>query len=103
MKIWLSRDDGVEPEATESTEGNWRSEVTALLHFVGLLSWSLTATRLIPQNCTLYNMALFGRDKARERFYLLPGMGGSNLRRKRKRILGWSIAAGLLVTVAVQP
>ena len=36
--------------------------------------------------------------KERERFYLLPGMGGSALRRKRKVMLRWSIAAGLLVS-----
>jgi hypothetical protein len=36
--------------------------------------------------------------KERERFYLLPGMGGSALRRKRKLMLRWSIVAGLLVS-----
>jgi hypothetical protein len=36
-------------------------------------------------------------SKERQRFYLLPGMGGSNLRRKRKVILRWSVVAGLLV------
>ena len=40
------------------------------------------------------------KHKPRQRFYLLPGMGGSNLRRKRNKILGWSIAVGL-VTSAV--
>ena len=40
-------------------------------------------------------------NKERERYYLLPGMGGSALRRKRKIILGWSVAAGLLVSVAL--
>jgi len=44
-------------------------------------------------------MALFARDKEKERFYLLPGMGGRNLRRKRRVILQWSILAGLLVSV----
>jgi hypothetical protein len=39
--------------------------------------------------------------KERERFYLLPGMGGSALRRKRKLMLKWSIAAGLLVSAVV--
>jgi len=34
----------------------------------------------------------------RERFYLLPGMGGSALRRKRKIMLQWSIIAGLLTS-----
>ncbi len=46
-------------------------------------------------------MAWFRRDKDRERFYLLPGMGGRNLRRKRRLILGWSIAAGLLTAAIV--
>ena len=36
--------------------------------------------------------------KERERFYLLPGMGGSALRRKRKMMLQWAIAAGLCVS-----
>ncbi len=34
----------------------------------------------------------------RGRFYLLPGMGGSALRRKRKLILQWSIVTGLFVS-----
>jgi hypothetical protein len=44
-------------------------------------------------------MALFARNKEKERFYLLPGMGGRNLVRKRRRIMRWSIAAGLIVSV----
>lgn len=43
-------------------------------------------------------MAWFARDKERERFYLLPGMGGKNLHRKRKKILAWAIVAGLVVS-----
>jgi hypothetical protein len=46
-------------------------------------------------------MALFARDKEKERFYLLPGMGGKNLRRKRRVILRWSIIAGLFTSVAL--
>jgi len=46
-------------------------------------------------------MALFAKDKERERFYLLPGMGGRNLRRKRRLILQWSIVAGLLVSAVL--
>jgi hypothetical protein len=38
------------------------------------------------------------KHKERERFYLLPGMGGRNLRRKRRLILAWSIAAGLAIS-----
>ena len=44
---------------------------------------------------------LAARNKERERFYLLPGMGGSALRRKRKIMLKWSIVAGLLVSAIV--
>jgi len=38
------------------------------------------------------------RNKEQERFYLLAGMGGEPLRRKRKVILLWSIIAGILVS-----
>ncbi|HLP76674.1 MAG TPA: hypothetical protein VK327_07095 [Candidatus Paceibacterota bacterium] len=41
------------------------------------------------------------RSKERERFYLLPGMGGRSARAKHKLILQWSIAIGLLVSVGV--
>ena len=45
-------------------------------------------------------MNLFGinRDKPRERFYLLAGMGGRAFRRKSLIFLGWSIAAGVVVS-----
>jgi hypothetical protein len=46
-------------------------------------------------------MGLLTADKERQRFYLLPGMGGSAARRKHKRILQWSIAAGLVVSALV--
>ncbi len=46
-------------------------------------------------------MRWFGRDKEKERYYLLPGMGGRSLRRKRRIILGWSIAAGLFTSAIV--
>ena len=39
--------------------------------------------------------------KEPQRFYLLPGMGGRAMRRKRKVFLQWAIAAGLLVSVIV--
>jgi hypothetical protein len=39
--------------------------------------------------------------KERQRFYLLPGMGGKALRRKRRVALQWSIVAGLLVSAMV--
>jgi len=40
-------------------------------------------------------------NKERSRYYLLPGMGGRALRRKRKMMLQWSIAAGICVSVLV--
>ena len=50
-------------------------------------------------------MGLFSRSSEKEReqkrFYLLPGMGGRALRRKRRMILHWSIIAGLLVSLAL--
>jgi hypothetical protein len=33
----------------------------------------------------------------RERFYLLPGQGGAAYRRKQRKILFWSVLAGLVV------
>jgi hypothetical protein len=42
---------------------------------------------------------LFGdRNKERERFYLLPGMGGRASRQKQKWMLQWAIGSGLLVS-----
>jgi hypothetical protein len=41
------------------------------------------------------------RDKERERYYLLPGMGGRALRKKQKMMLQWSIAAGLLTSAVL--
>ena len=46
-------------------------------------------------------MSWFAADKERERFYLLPGMGGKAARRKHKTILQWSIVAGLLVSAVL--
>jgi hypothetical protein len=46
-------------------------------------------------------MALFAHDKEKERFYLLPGMGGRNLRRKRRIILQWSIVAGIFTSAVL--
>jgi hypothetical protein len=46
-------------------------------------------------------MGLFQRDKERERFYLLPGMGGKAMRRKRKFMLLWAIVAGLFVSATL--
>ena len=41
------------------------------------------------------------KDKPRQRFYLLPGMGGGAMRRKRKAILKWTLAAGLFFSALV--
>jgi hypothetical protein len=38
------------------------------------------------------------RDKEKERFYLLAGMGGRALRRKHRRFLAISIALGISVS-----
>jgi hypothetical protein len=46
-------------------------------------------------------MAFFDDKKEKERFYLLPWMGGRALRRKHKRILGWALLAGLAVSLAL--
>ena len=46
-------------------------------------------------------MLWFERDKERQRFYLLPGMGGRARRQKELRHLRWSIAAALLVSAVV--
>jgi hypothetical protein len=39
----------------------------------------------------------FKRNKANERFYLLPGQGGQAYRRKQRFIIKWSIIVGLVV------
>ncbi len=46
-------------------------------------------------------MRWFQRDKEKDRFYLLPGMGGRALRRKRRIFFWWSVVAGLFVSVIV--
>ena len=43
-------------------------------------------------------MLWFERDKERERFYLLPGMGGRARRRKELRYLAWSLVAALMAS-----
>jgi hypothetical protein len=47
------------------------------------------------------SMGGLDRTKERPRFYLLPGMGGRAARAKHKRILIWSVAIGLLVSLVV--
>lgn len=46
-------------------------------------------------------MAWFSPDKERDRFYLLPGMGGRALRRKRITMLIWAVIAGVIVSGTV--
>lgn len=46
-------------------------------------------------------MNWFKKNKEHQRFYLLPGMGGRALRRKRRLILQWSVAVGLIVSAIV--
>jgi hypothetical protein len=46
-------------------------------------------------------MLWFDRNKEKQRFYLLPGMGGRARRRKEMMILRWALAAGLLVSAVV--
>lgn len=46
-------------------------------------------------------MGWFSRDKERDRYYLLPGMGKRALRRKRRTSLAWALAVGLLVSAAL--
>ena len=41
------------------------------------------------------------KHRERQRFYLLPGMGGSARRRKHALFLRWSVAAGLFVSLVV--
>lgn len=41
------------------------------------------------------------RDKEKDRFYLLPGMGGKAMRRKNKKFLVWSIFAAAVVSFAL--
>jgi len=49
----------------------------------------------------MFAMPWLERDRERDRFYLLPGMGGKALRRKRRRILLWAIGAGLFVSAVL--
>lgn len=46
-------------------------------------------------------MNWFKRDKEPERFYLLPGQGGSAYRRKRNLMLTWSVIMALLLSGAL--
>jgi hypothetical protein len=41
------------------------------------------------------------RDKERERFYLLPGMGGRAVKRKQKWMMQWAVVTGLFVSAVL--
>lgn len=41
------------------------------------------------------------RDREKDRYYLLPGMGGRALRRKKLMMLKAAIVVGLLVSLAI--
>jgi hypothetical protein len=53
--------------------------------------------RLLPMFWTRNQKA----DKERERFYLLPGMGGSAYRRKQRVILNYALAVGLVISALI--
>ena len=67
----------------------------------GAARWNLLGDQTVLPHGSDQIVAWLQRDKERERFYLLPGMGGRALRRKRKIMLQWSIATGLLVSLLV--
>lgn len=50
---------------------------------------------------SLFSSARSEKEREQKRFYLLPGMGGRALRRKRRTILTWSIVAGLVVSAVI--
>jgi hypothetical protein len=41
------------------------------------------------------------RNKERERYYLLPGMGGSAAHRKQMKFLKWSVITALLISMVL--
>lgn len=49
----------------------------------------------------MFALPWFERDRERDRFYLLPGMGGKAFRRKRRVMLLWAIGIGLIVSALV--
>lgn len=46
-------------------------------------------------------MNWFKKDKDKDRFYLLAGMGGRAYRRKQNTFLAWSIFTGVLVSLVL--
>jgi hypothetical protein len=51
----------------------------------------ITADFLVPSS------VFSKRPKERERYYLFPGQGGRNFRRKQWFILGWTVVAALIL------
>ena len=68
------------------------------MNIISLGNRNLGRVRIILINGAMFAMPWPVRDKERERFYLLPGMGGRGLRRKRRIILFWAVVAGLIVS-----
>jgi len=46
-------------------------------------------------------MSWYKKDKEKERYYLLAGMGGKAFRRKQNAFLAWSLVAGAVVSLMV--
>ncbi|HZQ47734.1 MAG TPA: hypothetical protein VFC07_12020 [Verrucomicrobiae bacterium] len=63
--------------------------------------WHKTAVYCILAPEKFTGMIWFKRDKEKERFYLLPGMGGKAMRKKNKIFLAWSIFAAVIVSFAL--
>jgi len=43
----------------------------------------------------------FEKNKERERYYLLAGMGGKAARRKHRWMMQWAIVTGVIVSIIV--
>lgn len=59
------------------------------------------AWRFVTFSKNMFSMPWLERDKEKDRFYLLPGMGGKALRRKRRMMLWWAIGFGLFVSAVL--
>lgn len=46
-------------------------------------------------------MGMFFSGKERERYYLLPGMGGRAMRRKHRFMLWWGVGVGTAISLAL--
>jgi hypothetical protein len=43
----------------------------------------------------------FDKNKERERYYLLAGMGGKAARRKHRWMMKWALATGIVVSIVL--